>query len=31
VGMIGNTTAEATAVFDFSNSNVGRVKYWRVE
>ncbi len=31
VGLIGDTTAEATAVFDFSNSNVGRVKYWRVD
>lgn len=30
-GLVGKTSAKATAVFDFSNSPVGRVKYWRVE
>ena len=29
-GMVGDTTSTATAVFDFSSSKVGRVKYWRV-
>ena len=30
-GLVGDTNAKATAVFDFSDSKVGRVKYWRVE
>ena len=30
-GLVGDTTAKATAVFDFSDSKTGRVKYWRME
>ena len=30
-GQVGDTSASITAVFDFSSSAQGRVRYWRVE
>lgn len=31
IGMVAESSALVVAVFDFSNSKVGRVKYWRVD
>ena len=30
-GMVAESSARVVAVFDFSNSKIGRVKYWRVD
>lgn len=31
VGQVGDTTTAVTAIFDFSSSSRGRIRYWRVE